>query len=146
MAGVRRYEDLIAWQLADAFKLEVYRLIDEKKLGRMSWKLREQLADAAGAVPKDISEGFIRYSPAQFVCFLDYALASLREAEEWLKDAVYRKFLSPGEASKGLLLAKRCWKASLELKHSQEREIERRRRHREKRRRNARPRDPEPKD
>jgi four helix bundle protein len=127
MAGVRRYHDLIAWQLADAFKREVYRLLEVKQIGLRSWKLREQLADAAGAVPKDISEGFIRFSPAQFVRFLDYGLASLREAEDWLQDAVLRKFLTPEEAAPGLLLAKRCWKASLELKHSQEREIERRR-------------------
>ena len=126
MAGVRRYHDLIAWQLADAFKREVYRLLEVKQVSLRSWKLREQLADAAGAVPKDISEGFIRYSPAQFVRFLDYALASLREAEEWLKDAALRKFVTPEEAAPGLLLAKRCWKASLELKHSQEREIKRR--------------------
>ena len=137
MGGVRRYRDLIAWQLADAFKREVYRLLEVKQISLRSWKLREQLADAAGAVPKDISEGFIRYSPAQFVRFLDYALASLREAEEWLQDAVLRKFVTPEEAAAGLLLAKRCWKASLELKHSQEREIVKRRERRRKGRRSG---------
>ena len=135
MGGVRRYDDLIAWQLADAFKAEVYRLLETKHSTLTSWKLREQLADAAGAVPKDICEGFVRYSPAQFARFLDYALASLREAEEWLKDAVGRKFLTPEEARAGLLLAKRCWKASLELKRSQEREIQKRRQRRLKGRR-----------
>ena len=131
--GVRRYHDLIAWQLANAFKREVYRLLDAKRSVLTSWKLREQLADAAGGIPKDISEGFVRFSPAQFVRFLDYALASLVEAEDWLRDAVERKFLSAAEAQEGLTLAKRCWKASLELKHSQEREIERRRRQRRRR-------------
>jgi four helix bundle protein len=130
--GVRRYHDLIAWQLANAFKAEVYRLLEVKQAALRSWRLREQLADAAGAVPKDISEGFIRFSPSQFARFLDYALASRGEAEEWLKDAVERKFLTPEEAREGLSLAKRCWNVSLELKHSQEREIERRRRLRKK--------------
>ena len=135
--GVRRYHDLIAWQWADAFKREVYRLLEVKQISLRSWKLREQLADAAGAVPKDISEGFIRFSPAQFVRFLDYELASLREEEEWLQDAVLRKLLTPEEAAAGLLLAKRCWKASLELKHSQEREIVKRRERRRKGRRSG---------
>jgi four helix bundle protein len=125
--GVRRYHDSIAWQLADPFKAEVYRLLETKQAALRSWKFREQLADAAGAVPKDISEGFIRFSSAQFARFLDYAFASLVEAEEWLKDAVVRKLLTPEEAREGLSLAKRCWNMSLELKRSQEREIRRRR-------------------
>lgn len=131
--GVRRYHDLLAWQLADAFKAEVYRLLDRHKAALTSWKLREQLADAAGAVPKDISEGFIRFSPAQFARFLDYALASLAEAEQLLEDAVLRGFLTAEQARHGLSLAKRCWNVSLALKRSQEREIERRRQRRPKR-------------
>jgi four helix bundle protein len=125
--GVRRYHDLLAWHLADAFKTEVYRLLDCHKVRLTSWKLREQLADAAGAVPKDISEGFIRFSPAQFARFLDYALASLVEAEQWLRDAVERGFLTAEHARHALSLAKRCWNVSLALKRSQEREIQRRR-------------------
>ena len=46
--GVRKYPDLIAWQLADAFKREVYRLLEVKQISLRSWKLREQLADVAG--------------------------------------------------------------------------------------------------
>ena len=131
--AVRRYHDLLAWQLAAAFKTEVYRLLDCHKATLVSWKLREQLADAAGAVPKDISEGFIRFSPAQFARFLDYALASLVEAEQWLLDAVERGFLTAEQARLGLSLAKRCWNVSLALKRSQEREIQRRKQRRQKR-------------
>jgi four helix bundle protein len=133
--AARRYHDLIAWQLANAFKAEVYRLLECHKAMLASWKLREQLADAAGAVPKDISEGFVRFSPAQFVRFLDYALASLVEAEEWLIDAVERKFLTVEQAQLALQLAKRCWVASLRLKFSQEREARRRRQNRRRRKR-----------
>lgn len=124
--GVRRYHDLIAWQLADAFKVEVYSVVERNAPSLRSWSFRDQLLESAGAVPKDIAKGFVRYSPAQFVRFLDYGLASLVEAEDWLRDAVLRKYVSAEEARAGLLLAKRTWNAALRLKHSQEEEKRRR--------------------
>ena len=135
--GVRCYRDLDTWKLADAFKVEVHRLFEEHGARTRSWKYRHQLLDSAGAVPKDIAEGFIRYSPASFVQFLTYGLASLAEAEEWLRDGVLSQCWSAAQAAPGLLLAKRCWNAMLRLKHSQELELERRRqqRHRDRPRR-----------
>ena len=138
--GVRRYQDLFAWQLAEALKEEIFRLIERNRVKLISWKYRDQIVESSAAVPKDIAEGFVRYSPAQFKTFLDYALASLAESELWLKDGVFRKYFSPEEAQEGLTLAKRCWKATLGLKHSQERELRRRRRQR--RRPGPRPPDP----
>ena len=128
--GVRRYQDLFAWQLAEALKKEIFRLVDRDRVKLASWKYRDQIVESSAAVPKDIAEGFVRYSPSQFKTFLDYALASLAESEEWLKDGVFRKYFSHEDAQEGLLLAKRCWTATLGLKHSQDRELRRRRRRR----------------
>ena len=126
--GVRRYRDLHAWQLAEAFKTEVHRLIGANQTRLISWPYRDQILDAASATPKDIAEGFVRFSPGEFARFLNYALASLTEAEDWLKDGVLRKYFTPSEAETGLRLAKRGWNATLRLKHSQIAEMERRKR------------------
>ena len=142
MRGVRRYQDLFAWQLADRFKAEVDRLVLNNSEALRAWKYRDQILESAAAVPKDILEGFIRYSPAQFAYLLTCALASLAEAEEWLKDGVQRGYFKPEDAGAGLLLAKRAWMATLGLKRSQDREQERRRNERRQTRRPRPPRRP----
>ena len=133
--GVRRYQDLFAWQLADQFKVEVHHLIGTHPEALRRWKYRDQVLESASAVPKDILEGFIRYSPAQFAQFLTCALASLAEAEEWIKDGVLREYFRKEEAAAALLLAKRAWMATLGLKHSQDREVRRRNQQRRRTRR-----------
>jgi hypothetical protein len=76
MPGVRRYEDLFAWQLADQFKQEVSRLIELSQKASRNYAYRDQLLNAASDVSKDISEGFVRCSPLVFASFLNYALGS----------------------------------------------------------------------
>jgi four helix bundle protein len=141
MGGVRRYKDLLSWQLADSFKAEIYRLVLGNYAALHAWKYRDQILESAGAVPKDVSEGFIRYSPGQFAQFLTCGLASLGEAEEWLKGGVLRGYFTADEAALGLSLAKRAWMAMLRLKQSQDEE--QRRRDSERRRRGS-PRPPKP--
>jgi four helix bundle protein len=142
VGGVRRYQDLFAWQLADKFKAEIYRLVMNNYQALHAWKYRDQILESASAVPKDILEGFIRYSPAQFAQFLTCALASLAEAEEWLKDGVGRGYFKPKDAESGLLLAKRAWMATLGLKRSQDREAKRRSDQRRQTRKRRTPRQP----
>jgi four helix bundle protein len=86
--GVRRYRDLFAWQLAEAFKREVFELIRQSPSASRDFRYKTQLLDAASAVSKDIVEGFLRYSAAEFARFLDYALGSLGEGESRLAEAL----------------------------------------------------------
>jgi hypothetical protein len=67
--GVRRYQDLIAWQVGDEFKLEVYRLIRESPQAQRSFRFRDQLQDSASSVTKNIIEGFLRKSPRMFMTY-----------------------------------------------------------------------------
>jgi four helix bundle protein len=83
--AVRRYQDLIAWQLADEFGRAVEQIVQRSSAASRDFRYRDQILDAASAVAADVAEGFLRYSAATFVQFLDYALGSLVEAEQRLR-------------------------------------------------------------
>src|SRR5688572_21255398 len=89
LMGAKCVEDLVAYQFAVEFKLEVYRLIHESPDASRSFKFRSQLEDAASGVEATISEGFYRCRPKEFALFLRYALASLGEAETRLQDGIH---------------------------------------------------------
>ncbi len=88
MAGVRKAEDFAAWQLAEAFKSEVFGLLEDSPEAMRDFRFRYQLKDSASGISKHITEGFVRFGPLDFCRFLDYALGSLREAERWIHDGV----------------------------------------------------------
>jgi four helix bundle protein len=124
MAGVRHYEDFAAWQLAEAFKKEVFRLIRESPAARQDFRYRGQLQDAAGGISKHITEGFLRFSPLDFARFLDYALGSLGEAELRLSDGIELGFFAEVDCRDAFRYAKRCLAATVGLKRSQVRQAE----------------------
>jgi four helix bundle protein len=128
--GVRRYSDLVTWQLAGAFKLEVYRLVRESPAASRHFKFRDQLLDSAGGPSKHIAEGFLRFSPADFCRFLDYAVSSLGEAESHVRDGLQLGHFPTGGCDAAFRLATRCTKAIMALKQSQQREAEKRRQRR----------------
>jgi four helix bundle protein len=121
VAGVTRYRDLIAWQVADGFKHEVLTLLVAGGLADRDRRYRDQLANASTAVSKDIAEGFLRYSPAAFARFLDYALGSLGEAEDRMDDGVACGYFTPGQCAEAKRYARRAAVAIVRLKQSQRR-------------------------
>lgn len=118
--GARRIEELVAWQLADAFKSEVYRLIRESADARGDFRFRDQLRAAAASAAMNIAEGFYRFRPREFGHFLSIALASLGEATLWLQDGIERGHFDLHDCESAFMLAKRCRIATLRLKHSLE--------------------------
>ena len=121
MAGVRKAEDFAAWQLAEAFKSEVFTLLRGSPEAMRDFRFRYQLKDSASGVSKHITEGFVRFGPLDFCRFLDYALGSLREAERWIHDGVESGYFREEKCGRAFWFAKRCFRATLRLKHSQER-------------------------
>ena len=119
MAGVRRYKDFDAWQLAEAFKKEVFRLVRQSPGASRNFKYRDQLREAAGGISKHIAEGYLRCAPLEFVHFLDYALGSLGEAEERLADGVELGYFPEPDCREAFRFAKRCTVATGRLKQSQ---------------------------
>ena len=87
MAGVRKAEDFAAWQLADAFKSEVFALLKSSPGAMRDTRFRYQLKDSASGRTEHITEGFYRKSPLDFCRFLDYALGSLRVGERQVRTA-----------------------------------------------------------
>ena len=105
--GVKRLDDLIAFQRANEFKAEVYRLVDASAAARDE-RFRLQLFDAASSVAANIAEGWSRFSAPEFCQFLRYARASLEESRVWLRDGVARRYFDEASISQSLQLADRC--------------------------------------
>jgi four helix bundle protein len=114
----KQYDELDAWQLANALKVGVYRLIETGTVTR-DYKFLDQIRDAAKSGPDNIAEGFGRYRPPQIRQFLDVAIASITETTAHLRDGVDRKHFTPQEIQPLLRLAARArgaaigWKAYL---------------------------------
>ncbi|MGE5837749.1 MAG: four helix bundle protein [Acidobacteriota bacterium] len=116
--GVARLDDLDAYQLAQEFKREVYRLIDASPGALRDFKFRDQLRDSASGVARNIGEGFRRFGAAEIAHFLNIALGSLAESEVNLVDGIDRRYFTRADCAAAFLLAKRCDKATFNLHKS----------------------------
>lgn len=106
--GVRRVQDLIAWQLAGQFRDCVYKLVRSNEHADRDYRYRDELFDAVASVIK-------------FIQFLGYSKASLAEAQEGILDGIARGYFTEAECEPALLLAKRCTMAILRLIQSLQR-------------------------
>jgi four helix bundle protein len=118
---VRRYQDLIAWQTAEMFRDEIHRLVAASHGANTDLRFRSQILEASRAIPGHIVEGFLRYSPREFMRFLDYAISSLGEAESRLQSGVKANYFSASACAGAFRLARRCFTATIRLKQSQKR-------------------------
>ena len=84
-------EDLVAWQIAVDLKDRISALLTSTPAGR-NFEFRGQIYEAAESMASNISEGHGRYNPAEYVNFLRYSRASIKELIERLPDGVRRGF------------------------------------------------------
>jgi four helix bundle protein len=119
--GVRHYKDLVAWQLAEQFKDHVFALVDGSVEVQRDLRFRSQITEAASAISKDLAEGFLRFSPASLMQFIDYACGSLAEAERRLHDGRQRGLFTASACEPAFRLGCRCLTAMIRLKQSQQR-------------------------
>ncbi|HEX3701681.1 MAG TPA: four helix bundle protein [Vicinamibacterales bacterium] len=70
--GVRRFEDLIAWQLAYELQQQVFAFTASLPAVR-DFKFCDQIRDSSRSAPRNIAEGFGRYYPKAFIRFLRIA-------------------------------------------------------------------------
>jgi len=96
--GVKNYEDLIVWKLANELRK---RVIDLTALETVKGDRRfcDQIRSAAASITANIAEGFGRYTRPDFVRFLRYARGSAYETREWLRDGKDRDHFSESEFS-----------------------------------------------
>ena len=90
--GVRKFDDLRAWQVCNAYKQAVYYACAEGPLSR-DWPRRRQLEESVAGPPAHIAEGFGRFNPTEFARFCVIARSSLMESQSHLRDAVDKKYM-----------------------------------------------------
>ncbi len=81
--GVRRFEDLIAWQKARLLAAAVYRATAEGAFTR-DFGLRDQVRCASVSVMANIAGGLERRRPADFYHYFEIAQASCAEVRSHL--------------------------------------------------------------
>jgi four helix bundle protein len=116
--GVKRLEDLVAFQQAVAFKLEVYAVVQRHSTAQRDFRYRDQLFDAASSVEANIAEGWRRFSAIDMIRFLRYAAGSLEEARVRLLDGVARGYFGQDACQQALEHAARCSAATTGLARS----------------------------
>ena len=124
--GAKRLEELVAWQLAHEFKVEVYRLVRESAPASRDLDYRQQLMGAASSGEANVAEGFHRFAPAEFAQFLNIARGSLGEAKVRLTDGIDRGYFVAADCASAIALANRSLGCVTSLKLSLEPYITRR--------------------
>jgi len=81
--AARTFRDLVVWQKAHQFVLEVYRLTGRFPKSE-TYGLSLQMRRASVSVPANIAEGFRRRSKADKVRFLNTSESSLEESRYYL--------------------------------------------------------------
>lgn len=82
-APARCFQDLVVWQEAHLFVLDVYKLTEQFPKTEV-YGLTSQLRRAAVSVPANIAEGFRKKGRADKSRFLNIAQGSLEEARYYL--------------------------------------------------------------
>jgi four helix bundle protein len=111
MAGVRRYEDLEAWQIADELKREVYALTAAGPAAR-DLEYCKQIRASAASSTKNIAEGFGRFNPGENAHFVEFSVASAMETKDSLKDGIDRGYFTPERVLRAQQLAERSIQCS----------------------------------
>lgn len=130
--AIRRYEDLIAWQLAIELDQRVVELTDREPACR-DWKFCDQIRDASAGIAANIAEGFGRYGLKEFAQYLRVARASLDETTTRLRQGHTRGYWTDAELTDTLHLASRTRAAIVALLASVMGQLEKRRSRRPKR-------------
>jgi len=112
--GVQRFEDLIAWQLADQLQTEIFAFTSQPGVAR-DFKYCDQIRDSIRSAKRNTSEGFGRYYPKEFARFLRIAAGSLQETKNHLQDGLKQQYLSGEQHEHLKRLCLRAMKANVRM-------------------------------
>jgi four helix bundle protein len=115
--GIRRFEDLIAWQKAYDLCLTVYRLTGKFPKDEQ-YGLTAHLRKTAISCPSNIAEGYERKNNKEFNTFIRIALGSLAELKTQLLLAKDMKYLSENNYSDCLVRIEEVQRVSCGLRQS----------------------------
>jgi four helix bundle protein len=124
---VSRFTDLQCWRLADELRMEVNAICAQRPVAERR-RFCDGFTEAAGSVCRNISEGFVRFESGQIVQFFNYALASLAEVADYLRECQTREFITRERFDKNLALLEHARAKTLRfMKHHQQKQRQRRR-------------------
>ena len=106
----KTFREMVAWQLAFELNRNIQRLLKSGPASR-DLKFRDQLADSSRSPARNIAEGFGRFNPTETAQFLDFAIASLDETENHLRDGVESNYFAATDVAPQIVLIARCRKA-----------------------------------
>lgn len=107
MAAAKRFQDLIAWQLSEQLKEEIFRLTDRDRV-RSDGDFCYQIHKSARSAPANISEGFGWYEPKPNARHVSIAKASLEETHNHILDGYKRGHFNQVERDELLALLERA--------------------------------------
>jgi four helix bundle protein len=99
MAGVSRFEDLLAWQRARELAREIHKATGLGSAAR-DYSFVNQIRSAAASVMSNIAEGFERGNPAEFHQFLVIAKGSCGEVRSNIYLALDIGYLNESECKR----------------------------------------------
>ena len=114
-----KFTDLQCWQLADRLRAEVHAICAQAQVAERR-RFCDGFTEAAGSVCRNISEGFARFDSASIVQFFTYALASLSEVEDYLRESLTRKFIDTARLDADLELLEHARATTLRFKRYHE--------------------------
>ena len=97
--GVKRFEDLIAWQRSRELNKNTYEITSKLPLSK-DYSLRDQMRRASISVMSNIAEGFDRGGDKEFIQFLFHAKGSCSELRSQLSAASDIGYLIPVDYQK----------------------------------------------
>jgi len=78
--GIKSFEEIIAWQKAQAYAVDIYSTFANNK----DYSFKDQICRASVSISNNIAEGFDRGSKADFRRFLFISLSSCSETKSML--------------------------------------------------------------
>jgi four helix bundle protein len=93
MAAARRHEELRAWQLCMDLADVIHEITEAGPCSKNP-EFLEQIRNAAEAAAPLIAEGFIRFTPDEFVRYLRMARGEIAEVQSELESAKRKKYFS----------------------------------------------------
>lgn len=94
--GIKRFEDIEAWQLARELTQKVYNLTKQPHFSK-DYGLKDQIQRASGSSMHNIAEGFDSETNAEFIRFLRYAKRSCSEVQSQLYVALDNAYINQQE-------------------------------------------------
>ena len=91
--GIKKFEDIVAWQKSKDLTLSIYRVYKNNK----DYGFRDQIQRAAVSIMNNIAEGFERNGNKEFGRFLYIAKASCCEVRSMLYLSLELKYISKSE-------------------------------------------------